>query len=74
MTTRREAIFGLAGLWALYPGLVRAASGRGRAFSWEWLQQHALALSRERWQAPDETIRIKYEESNFRQGGRDVAR
>jgi len=52
MTTRREAIFGLAGLWALYPGLVRAASGRGRAFSWEWLQQHALALSRERWQAP----------------------
>jgi uncharacterized protein YndB with AHSA1/START domain len=30
--------------------------------------------ARERWQAPDETIIIKYEESNFRQGGRDVAR
>jgi uncharacterized protein YndB with AHSA1/START domain len=30
--------------------------------------------ARERWQAPDETIRIKYEESNFGQGGRDVAR
>jgi uncharacterized protein YndB with AHSA1/START domain len=30
--------------------------------------------ARERWQAPDDTIRIKYEESNFRQGGRDVAR
>jgi uncharacterized protein YndB with AHSA1/START domain len=30
--------------------------------------------ARERWQAPDETIRIKYEETNFRQGGRDVAR
>jgi uncharacterized protein YndB with AHSA1/START domain len=30
--------------------------------------------ARERWQAPDETIRIQYEESNFRQGGRDVAR
>jgi uncharacterized protein YndB with AHSA1/START domain len=30
--------------------------------------------ARERWQAPDETIRIKYEESNFRQGGRDLAR
>lgn len=30
--------------------------------------------ARERWQAPDDTIRIHYEESNFRQGGRDVAR
>jgi uncharacterized protein YndB with AHSA1/START domain len=30
--------------------------------------------ARERWQAPDDTIIIKYEESNFRQGGRDVAR
>jgi uncharacterized protein YndB with AHSA1/START domain len=30
--------------------------------------------ARERWQAPDETIRIKYEESNFGRGGRDVVR
>lgn len=30
--------------------------------------------ARERWQAPDDTIQIRYEESNFRQGGRDVAR
>lgn len=30
--------------------------------------------ARERWQAPDDTIVIKFEESNFRQGGRDVAR
>ncbi|OQW58576.1 MAG: hypothetical protein A4S17_03845 [Proteobacteria bacterium HN_bin10] len=30
--------------------------------------------ARERWQAPDDTIQIKYEESNFRQSGRDVAR
>jgi uncharacterized protein YndB with AHSA1/START domain len=30
--------------------------------------------ARERWQAPDETIRIRYEESNFRPGGRDLAR
>lgn len=30
--------------------------------------------ARERWQAPDETIRIRYEESDFHQGGRDVAR
>lgn len=30
--------------------------------------------ARERWQAPDETIRIKYEESHFGRGGRDVVR
>lgn len=30
--------------------------------------------ARERWQAPDETIIIKYEQSNFRQGGTDLAR
>jgi|CXWL01.1.fsa_nt_gi uncharacterized protein YndB with AHSA1/START domain len=30
--------------------------------------------ARERWQAPDDTVQIRYEESNFRQGGRDVAR
>lgn len=30
--------------------------------------------ARERWMAPDETIRIKFEESDFRQGGRDAAR
>lgn len=30
--------------------------------------------ARERWQAPDDTIQIRYEESNFRQGERDVAR
>lgn len=30
--------------------------------------------ARERWLAPDETIQIKYEESDFREGGRDVAR
>jgi uncharacterized protein YndB with AHSA1/START domain len=35
-----------------------------------WEDQKA----RERWQAPDETIRIQYEETDFRQGGRDVAR
>lgn len=35
-----------------------------------WAEKEA----RERWQAPDETIRIKYEESDFRQGGRDMAR
>lgn len=30
--------------------------------------------ARERWQAPDETIQIRYEDADFRQGGRDVAR
>jgi uncharacterized protein YndB with AHSA1/START domain len=30
--------------------------------------------ARERWQAPDETIRIQFEHMDFREGGRDVAR
>ena len=30
--------------------------------------------ARERWQAPDETIRIVFEAMDFREGGRDVAR
>ena len=30
--------------------------------------------ARERWQAPDETISIKFEAADFREGGRDVAR
>ena len=52
MTTRREAIFGLAGLWALHPSLALAASVKGEAFSWEGLQERALALSREAWRMP----------------------
>jgi uncharacterized protein YndB with AHSA1/START domain len=30
--------------------------------------------ARERWQAPDDTITIRYEDADFRPGGRDVAR
>lgn len=30
--------------------------------------------ARKRWSAPAESIRIVYEESNFREGGRDVSR
>lgn len=30
--------------------------------------------ARERWSAPDETIGIKYEEADFREGGRDIVR
>lgn len=30
--------------------------------------------ARERWMAPDETIQVKYEDTDFRPGGRDVAR
>lgn len=52
MTTRREAVFGLAGLWALHPALAGAAAKGGDAFSWSWLQDRALALSREAWRAP----------------------
>jgi uncharacterized protein YndB with AHSA1/START domain len=35
-----------------------------------WKDQNA----RERWQAPDPSIRIKFEKADFREGGRDVAR
>jgi uncharacterized protein YndB with AHSA1/START domain len=35
-----------------------------------WKDQKA----RERWQAPDATIQIKFTEADFREGGRDVAR
>lgn len=52
MTTRREAIFGLAGLWALYPDLALAKTKDEKPFSWAWLQDQALALSRQSWRAP----------------------
>lgn len=52
MTTRRDAILGLAGIWAFHPALARAAGGKAEPFSWAWLQNHALALSRRPWRAP----------------------
>lgn len=52
MTTRREALMGLAGLWALSPLDLMAAGQGGEPFSWELLQQRAEALARQPWRAP----------------------
>lgn len=52
MTTRREAILGLAGLWALAPLDARAATGKAEPFSWVLLKERALALSRQAWRGP----------------------
>jgi len=52
MTTRRDALAGLATL--MLAGRLDAASAKGNTapFSWELLQQRALTLSREPWRAP----------------------
>lgn len=52
MTTRREAIAGLAGLFLAGRLQAAPAAGRGQPFSWDWLQQRAQTLSREAWRAP----------------------
>lgn len=57
MTTRREAIAGLAGMLALArlaPVHAATAAGRGESFSWELLQQRALALHRQAWHPPSD--------------------
>lgn len=54
MTTRREAIGGLAGLIALARFMPAAAAKgeRGEPFSWELLQARAMRLHREPWTPP----------------------
>jgi glucans biosynthesis protein len=54
MTTRREAIAGLAGLMALARFMPAGATAgkRGEPFSWELLQARALRLHREPWTPP----------------------
>jgi len=54
MTTRREAIAGLAGMIALarFMPAAAAAGGRGEPFSWDLLQARALRLHREAWTPP----------------------
>ncbi|MCF8707756.1 glucan biosynthesis protein [Rhizorhapis sp. SPR117] len=47
MTTRRDAIFGLAGLLMLPSFKGWAATGKGKPFSWDMLKDQALALSRQ---------------------------
>jgi len=52
MTTRRQAIIGLASLLAACRASGRVKLGDTEAFSWTALQDRALALSREPWKAP----------------------
>src|SRR3546814_18197383 len=53
MVTRRQTMFGLAGLIAA-PAVITDAIGKETAqpFSWEGLQPRALQLSRQPWRAP----------------------
>src|SRR3546814_3729869 len=53
MVTRRQTMFGLAGLIAA-PAVITDAIGKETAqpFSWEGLQARALQLSRQPWRAP----------------------
>jgi len=53
MTTRRQALAGMAAMIALPRTAAFAApAGAGESFSWELLQERALALSRRAWAAP----------------------
>src|SRR3546814_9421110 len=53
MVTRRQTMFGLAGLIAA-PAVITDAISKETAqpFSWEGLQARALQLSRQPWRAP----------------------